>query len=250
MPINYNDTDIINDYLEGNIENTTYTNFNEELDRNPELAEEVEWHKNFKEAVFLVEKEKLQQRTLELIEKEKNKNPNKPKVVSLKTSWRSKSRYLAIAAMLVTAIALIFLFLPKNDSSLTAQYLSEPHSTPVSTRDSADADWIDAYKNKQYNRVISILSQQEQTDPLNAEQKFYLGLTYLYQDANQTPKAIQYLKAAQQENPTFYKDNSNWYIALAHLQAKQKEAAKKYLQEIVAKKSWKHQEAQKLLDEL
>lgn len=254
----YDDTDAIHDYLEGDMDKARLKAFEELLNNDSELKKEIEWHKNFKDAVFVAEKEQLEQRVKRLMLEEKEENSKNNSVVSLPKSAPKKRFYwIAVAAALILALGLGLLFMPNNENSLLVDELKTPYAAPVVTmgenNSNPDQIWqesISAYQLKDYKKVISLLSEKEQNFSLNSEQKFYLGMAYLYQENGQTQKAVQYLTTAKKENPRLYEENSNWYIALAHLKANQKEVAKEYLQKIVSTKSWKHREAQLLLKEL
>ncbi len=253
----YDDTDAVHDYLEGDMDKTKLEEFEELLNNDSELKKEVEWHKNFKNAVFAVEKEQLEERVKKMIAVEKKQEQKEVPVISLPKSSNQKRFYwIAAAAALILALGLGLLLVPNNEQSLLVDELKTSYAAPVVTMgknpQNPDQMWqesISAYQLKDYQKVVSLLSQKEQNSSLNSEQKFYLGLAHLYQKDGQTQKAIQYLTTAKKENPRLYEENSNWYIALAHLKMNQKEAAKEYLQRIVNTKSWKHQEAQRLLDE-
>ena len=52
MSNNYKDADFIHDYLEGNMDRNTLTKFEEELAKDAELAQEVQWHKDFRDAML------------------------------------------------------------------------------------------------------------------------------------------------------------------------------------------------------
>ncbi len=248
------DTDAIHTYLKGRMDQETLRKFEEALSNNEELTDEVQWHKDFQDILLLAEKEDLQEHVQQLIEEEKNQGstkPNEAKVVPLQSFWRDNRRYLSVAALLAIAFATSLLFFSSEPKPLFAKHLEAPYfSSPEKTRGGAKIDWIKSYQDQDYPQVVALLQQLEQKSELSNEQKLYLGLAYLYQEDNHTAEAIQYLKATQQKNPTLYNSTCNWYIALAYLKDGQKEKAKEYLQEIVAKQSWKHQEAKQLLEEI
>lgn len=248
------DTDTIHTYLKGRMDQETLQKFEEALLNNKELTDEVQWHKDFQDILLLAEKEDLQEHVQQLIEKEKNQDnskSNETKVVPLPSFWKANRRYLSIAALLAIVFAISFLFFSNESKPLFAKHLETPYfSSPENTRGGAKIDWIKAYQNRDYPQVVTLLQQLEQKSELSNEQKLYMGLAHLYQEDNHTTKAIQYLKAIQQKNPTLYNSTCNWYISLAYLKDGQKEKAKEYLQEITAKQSWKHQEAKQLLEEI
>lgn len=249
MSNNYKDVDIIHDYLDGNMDRNTLIKFEQEIANDAELAEEVQWQRDFREAVFLTEKEKLKERAAQLMQKKKNQTSSTSKVVPIQTFWSSQKRYLAIAAMLLLTIAVSLLFFPINEKSLYVKHLEIAYSpSPSDTRTADAVEWLEAYKNKNYTQVATILSQKEQNTSLNTEEKFYLGLAYLYQNQGQNKKAIAYLQQAKSENPILYEENANWFTALAYLKDKQNKAARQILQEIIENKSWKHQDAKQLLE--
>jgi len=252
MPDNYKNTDSIHAYLKGEMEEDILMKFEEELAKNPELANEIQWHKDFQEVMLLAEKKNIKKQIRGLIEEEKKEEGSAKTIFfPFKTLWKSNSTYLAIAAVLLLSIALSLLFLPNNQEPIFAKHLETPYfSSPSKTRGSGENDWVKTYQLRNYKEMAAVLTQKEQTSGLDAEQKFYLGLAYLYQNENHISKAVAYLEAAKQENPIFYESTSHWYIALAHLKNQENEVAKKYLKEIVANKSWKHKDAQELLKEL
>ena len=251
MSNDYTNTDAVHAYLRNKMEKDQLEEFEKELHNNPQLAEEVEWHKDFQKILLQSEKNSVKAHIQELIGSKKIEQPPSSKESStIRTLWNSNRRYLAIAAMLLIAIAISFLFLPtnNNEQTLFAKHLEAPyHSPPKDVRGEKSTDWIKAYQAKQYRQVSSLLTQKEKSGELSAEEKLYLGLAYLYQKDDQTDKAIQYLETAKKENAILYEGTSNWYIALAYWKAGEKENAKKYLQEIVTQKAWKHQEAEELL---
>ncbi|MEZ4886966.1 MAG: hypothetical protein R3E32_19710 [Chitinophagales bacterium] len=254
MPIDYKDIDIIQDYLEGNLDKNSLTKFEEELAVNTALAEQVKWHETFTDAILLEEKEKLQQHVKQLIKNEKVQSSKENHTVSSVKKFRISNRhYWAAAAIVFLTFSVALLFYSNNQSSIVAEDLAVPYAAPVVTMGATKIDnqlWqqaILAYQTGEYEQVVAALTQKEQVGSLNTEQKFYLGLAYLYQNMNEPQQVVQYLEAAKQENPTLYEETCNWYIALAYLKDNQKEVAKQYLQTIVNNQSWKHQEAQELL---
>ena len=162
-------------------------------------------------------------------------------------------RYLtAVAAAVALIVAGVWMFSPGADTptELYTEYMVFEQSPE--TFGAADALLKKghlSYDKKDYETALKAYQQALMTPGFEstAEATFYIGLSYMGTKPPKPMNAIEALSATEG-----YKEMKvEWYIALAWLQANDREAAKKALQKIVAfEKHDFYQEASKLLKEL
>lgn len=105
---------------------------------------------------------------------------------------------------------------------------------------------ISAYKNKEYDTSIKRWETIVATGKFTGTADYNLALCYLQKEVSDPKKAIQYLLEARKSKTV--REEANWALALAYLQANQKENAKEILQEITDTKAYKYKKAEKLLE--
>jgi hypothetical protein len=107
---------------------------------------------------------------------------------------------------------------------------------------------MSAYEKKDYaNAEIQFNQLLSEKDSPNI--RFYLAIAQL--ETNETEIAIKTLDALHTQSAYFdYYEQTRWYLALAHLKNHKKSTAKKYLNELVAFDGNYLDEAKNLLDEL
>ena len=156
------------------------------------------------------------------------------------------TRWYWMAASLIVMVGIsYFLVKERNDlSNKVNTYLSQHHGLSNQVRsDSFEAKekWPDAYHNAQYEKVITILANN---DSLVAIEKLYLGLSYMYTD--------QYNLSINQLNIPFaniYLDpQRQWYLSLAYIKSGQNNLAIQTLKLLIEEQSFMNKEAEELLD--
>ena len=105
----------------------------------------------------------------------------------------------------------------------------------------------DAYNQKQYRKAIQAWQQIISENGASAEDRFYLGLAYLYNQ--QYGNAIQELENKPSAETDQFIQERQWFLALAFILNQQNEKAKTILNQIQVQ-DWKYQEAQELLKSL
>ncbi len=166
---------------------------------------------------------------------------------------RFRRGILLLAACLL-AIVLGLSFWPKNKSvqSLAHSYLVEslfPNSLIIKGESSMDdlrQQIADQYNLKRYDNVIALSQQILEQQSEQAEDLFFLGLSYLYQ-GEQSAAAIPHLEKVIQLKSRFVKE-SQWFLVLAYIETNQNISARNILEEIVSKEQWPGKDAQILLD--
>lgn len=163
--------------------------------------------------------------------------------------------YLAIAAaavLLFTVIRPAFLATTTTYAQLTDQFISQDFYENLSgIKGDQDTDQLNlravyAYNQKDFTTAISLYQQLIERGAANDEQYFFLGLSYFYD--RQYATAIKYLDTTSEIYPdSKFKQETNWFLALAYLKNGELEKGKVILRSIQSG-MWNHDKAQQLLD--
>lgn len=181
-----------------------------------------------------------------------------PTIKSIKKSTETKVSRLptflkSIAALFVLGVLSygIYSYLLPTTFSIDA-YLAQKHPSSATFRGESSAkqdQWdlaVVAYDNGKYkiaaDEIKKIVS-------LTAEQKLYLGLSYLYQKDIDGTKAIEIFQDLLKE-PNEFKEETAWFLSLAYLKNKEKAKAIPLLQNIVKTNAWNAEKAKGLLEEI
>jgi len=102
-----------------------------------------------------------------------------------------------------------------------------------------------AYEKGEYNKAITLFTKLYE----NTKEPYYLfykanALLKLERAQEAVPLLIEHLKTKDTLT-----EKTNWYLALAYLKIQDKQKAKELLKKVIANKSYKNKEAQKLMNE-
>ncbi len=163
--------------------------------------------------------------------------------------------WVAIAASLLTVLLLGYLFVPSASSPqelYAAHYQPFPNLINPAQRSTEVEEAtvleraVRAYDEQQYDQAIALFGQ---ADALSAPgYTFYYAASYL--GLGQPARAIPLLEQVVQEKTDLFYEPGLWYLALAHLQANNPEAASPYLQTLAEREGDYTEEARELLEEL
>lgn len=181
--------------------------------------------------------------------------------VEKETAYKKRSfpfSKLTIAAILVcisgVVIYSVILFSAPNYDSLvneSVEKLITIDNYAVVTRGEEAVDEqvltaIRAYKDKNYELSITIWQQLITTRKIEGSTHYNLALCYLQKEPSEPKEAIKNLLEAR--NTKTVQEEANWALALAYLQANQKEEAKVILEEIIHAKAYKYKKAEALME--
>jgi hypothetical protein len=222
-------TNLIEAYLNNEMLGDDLLSFENRLKIEPELAEELALHRQIRGFIKENEVANLKNEVQSwLKEEDKNTLELKPKFEQ-KTSLFSFSNIIKIAAAIIIVSGISWYFFSnKTSESLENQYLAElTNQAPPQLQGEDDrAIWAQAYREKKYKQVISILQNKKNTSP---EEIYYLGLA-LSAD-NQLDKAlIEFSKNLVTKS--VYAEKAEWAKALIYLKLYKKIEAKQLLKKI------------------
>ncbi len=231
---------LIEKYLYKELSEAEVQEFEQRMDSDTDFADEVE----LRSVIFAKAKSDFKQQ-LKAAHQKTQENPALKPTAKIRPLY-----YLKRAAAVLIFGVLAYLVYDYFTPSLLDTYMAQTHTAPTTFAGENDdaVAWKaakSAYKNNDYELTARKI---EKIKSPNTEQQFYLALAYLY--GENYDKSITQFETIIQQNNINYSPASKWYISLAYLKNNQAKQAKKYLQQIVKDKSWKYEEAQKLLNRL
>lgn len=160
------------------------------------------------------------------------------------------SRYAAAAILLILISAgSYFLLRPASPEQLFERHFEIYPN--LNTVKSSEANELSRallyYEVKDWDTAILLLNDFLLVDKSNVAGMFYLANAYLAE--GESEQAIFWLKKAAAEHSNF-KDQINWYLALAYLHQKDIKQARSQLEMLVGKSNFYSEKARKLLRKL
>lgn len=209
--------EFIHDYLDNELPVEEKRAFEEELQKNPDLKEELELQKRLREVVMkrhhpdaLRLRENLQKA------EDEYRNETKSKRIGSGT-WT-----LLIAACLLV----FFLINPFKNSDNTLYQLPEMHSEIVRGDAQEKAvryeEAVVYYKEGEFSKARQVLATLLESDPENAQLQFYLAMTYYGEKAwKESAKELKPLSSGK----SVFKEEALYYRAISQYRLGEKEEA-------------------------
>ena len=162
---------------------------------------------------------------------------------------------MAVAAILVVILG-VSLFFNLSGSMTTAEVYDryyEPYDPPSVLRDNIDEgseNWnkaVEYYYAGNYEDALQYFEISQNDNVHFTTREFYQGMSYLQLEHPDFVDAAYYFNEVRLENSD-YKEQANWYYALAILKNGRKIEAKQVFKEIVKNKTYNHRKAKKILN--
>jgi hypothetical protein len=230
---NNDNTDIIEAYLNNELEVDERIAFENRIGQEPDLLEEITLHRQIRGFVKETEVNKLKSQVKNWMLEEEVK----PKKITLFSS----TNLLRIAASIVLISGLGWYYF--NSQTSDNQYLTELIGQNPGTLQGKDDSntWTPLFQEKKYAEVISIINKKEIR---TSEEVYYLGLSYAAE--NDYSKAVaQFSKSILQDS--IYAEKANWALALVYLKQNNEILAKPLLEKIADSDSEFSEKAKSLL---
>ncbi len=235
---------LIKKYLTSSLSETEQQNFEKLLESDTDFKEEVELRSVLFADFKVKQKSKMREWANELNEK---KTPSLAPSSATNTSTFSTLRRFAALVVVGLLAYFLYTFLVPSTTPLP-DYLAERHPSPtvvMGQQESKQQHWdlaITAYRSEKYDLVVEELKK---LPSLTDEQRFYLGLSYLYQEPSLAINAIESFEPLFLKSGDF-REEALWFVALAYLEKGDKEAAKELLERIVQEDSWNVEKAKEV----
>jgi TolA-binding protein len=179
--------------------------FEQRLEHDADLRDEVEMQREHVRAVELGGMVRLLQRTAQ--------DERRAGAGGFGTYWK----YAAAVALLVTAAAWLFLRTPVNEQLFATHFVADP-GLPVAmgiAQDPAFADAMVHYKEGHYAEAIAAWTPLLHARPANDTLQFYLGAAALAE--GDAPAARPHLQRVADDAASTFQRPARWYLFLAHV---------------------------------
>ncbi len=248
---------LIDDYLLGNLSGNDLDAFEKRMKEDKEFAAEVYLHRMIVKGIR--DQEEIGVRDI----MNKADNEMDPPVIR----WFSRYMYYSYAAVVLAFIALgiylLFFFQPQSKELFTEYFvpydndfiaMARGQEIPEALAHFNDEEYgqiltaMNFYDKEEYSKTIKILENISLDNNKDPELIFYLAISQL--ENGQTSEAIENLKLLSGSSDHPYQDEATWYLALAYLNAGDKQRSKQLLNKISRSNTPFAQQAKELLREL
>ncbi|TKG95835.1 hypothetical protein EYV94_05950 [Puteibacter caeruleilacunae] len=230
------DTEEIEQYIEGELDNDALRAFEEEMDFNLDLAEEVALHQDINAAIEETDIMALRD-NLNSLRKEEEKIEKKDTRGIIKLKGRVRKMWSAAAACAVLLLAvggvLNMTSHPTSDQ-IHGQFYEKFEMSGVVRSGGTGMSLelkqaISNYQQSNFGVAAALLEEQLKTsnDPVI---HFYAGATY--QEMERFKDAIAHLEKVVVDKDNMFVEKAEWYLALCYIETNQKKRALEYLQQI------------------
>jgi tetratricopeptide (TPR) repeat protein len=232
---NNDNTDIIEAYLNNELEAEERTAFENRIEKEPDLLEEIALHRKIRGFVKETEVNNLKSQVKGWMLEEKEE------VTTKKIVLFSRTNLIRIAASFALISGLGWFYF--NSQTSDNQYLTELVGQNPGTLQGGDDrnTWTQLFQEKKYAEVISIINKKEIR---TSEEVYYLGLSYAA-ETNYSKAITQFSKTILQDS--VYAEKANWALALVYLKQNNEDLAKPLLEKIADSDSEFSEKAKELL---
>ena len=240
--------DHIDRYLDGDLTPEELLVFNQELQSNTELREQVklekdmrallsddDWVQTDRGAISNNEEGKKLKTFYQSDEAQSIQNTIQEVIQGNRTKGKRKFIWLSIAASVAVLLTSTFLiFKDSGTSDLYAAYINKEELPSMITRSNGEGVLEKAqlfFEEGNYKKAIENFEDyQKQKDSLNPLSYIYLGISYL--------EEAEYKKAKEQfallsKSNTLQSEKADWYLLLTYLKQSNKKEAKRVLDKIL-----------------
>jgi len=238
----------IDDYFTGQLPAEEKERFAKRCEQDNSFAQEVANYISVRKAVKAQLLENLQSRSQGGLTVARNNDVKKKSLVVRMMPYVS-----AVAACLVLYLGWVFLFKPTDTTKLADNYIQsnfQQLSVTMSDRQDSLQLGIAAFNRKEYEKASRVFGDLAQRDPANTEVIKNIGILYLV-EGKYDSAVHQFDKLSRLEE--LYYNPGPLYKAISLMKRSapgDKEAARKILENIQAKKGYGSQEAETWLKEL
>jgi predicted Zn-dependent protease len=237
-------------YIRGEMESQEQSDFEFQLAQNPDLYSEYRYHQNVRQATalnFQREKKKM----LEDLEAKEKHQKKRSKVFI----------YSGVSTSLAAAVVLLaIVFTGNNNPKRLADQHFKPFPDYVTERyrgprnngaQKSDEDVLNkgmkAYRASSYEKAATFLKQAIEQNQQKALSQFYLGNALIA--SGKPDKAIDHLKGLKPKLNRDYRQQQQWYLALAYIKSGQAEKAKPLLDKLQDHATFQNQQAAQELND-
>ena len=247
--MNEQDLILIEKYLDTSLNKDEKDLFDEKINKAPHFKEEVMFQQSIITSLKVQEKVNLKDDLRQMLKEVKNSQ--KLKKENVMTTYTKKMLKIAavFALMIIATIGYLYLKPTQQEKLFHAYYEPFPED-PMTRGDKIDTydEAMKLYGKGEYKEAIPLFQQitTENSDNL----RYYLFLGNCYLNTNNIELALNSFTKVLETEDTLVKTHADWYIALCHLKANDKEKALKQLNKIKTGQGLYQKDAEALLQKL
>ncbi len=244
--------DRIENYLDDQLDETQFLDFEKDLMDDLDLEMELNLHKEIDEAIMEDDVMELRSK-LEAIDIPST--PIRRRKVKYSSKWRIAAASMIILFGLASAYFMIGNKTYTNEDIFMSYY--KPYSSLIiNTRSTLESDEVDqvveealqSYQSKNYRTALSLFQTILDKDSSNLTGNFYSGISNIqvreYLKANKN-----FIEVLKHKNNLFI-EQSEWYLGICYLMTDQEEKAKQTYKEIANGNSFYSNKAKEILNKL
>jgi hypothetical protein len=245
------DVEIIEKYIDGELEGIDLLNFENLLSTNPDIKREYNLSKEINNSILEDDVMALRE-TMNYMYQDDSLAKRKPQVFKLPKFYYYAA---ASAALLIASGGLVQrLNNPSLDNNTVFEKYYSPYEVSVTYR-SGDTEVdrlllnaLESYEEKDFAQALVLFEQVLQTRKKDMAAKLYSGITYLEEEKYQ--KAKTSFDNIISNNNNLFIEQAKWYLALCYLKTEKIEDAQVILSEIVKEESYYKEMAVGVLKDL
>lgn len=244
----------IDRYLNSELDEDERSSFENELTQNPDLAAELELHKEIAQA--LVEDDVMNLRDqLDGISEKVLRERRKERSFVARIP-RSRITAATIAASLILLIGITSLLKRNstgNEEKLYSQYFRPYEATGIFRSSNSDLDSkinlaLHKYNAAEYTEAINLFEEVLQSDLHNPVGNFYQGMSF--QELGKYDRAIHSYNEVIKAKNNLFVEQAEWYAALCYMQNDNRRKAYKQFKQIAENNGYYSEKASAILRKL
>ena len=241
---------LISRYLEGEMDPIEATGFEEALELNPELKDEVALFREVENAIADTEVLDLRAQLDEIHEE---LSPQLEKLTR-KSSKRVLRYAVAASVAVIVSLGTYSLFFKKVDNNKIVSEFYKPYDVTLVNR-SANAnispllrEALFKYENREYREAIGLFREILEINPQMTASYLYSGISLM--EIKEYTGAKKSFNAVLSHNDNLYMEQADWYLGMVYLLTDEKDKARLQFLKIKQGEGYYRDEAAKILRKL
>lgn len=208
---------LISKYLEGEMDPIEASGFEETLENNPELKEEVDLYREVDSAIADTEVLELRAQLDEIHEE---LSPELEKL-SRKSSKRVLRYAVAASIAVIISLGTYSLFFKKVNNNKIVSEFYKPYDVTLVNRSANDhiapemREALYYYENHEYSKAVTLFDKILEMKPEMTASNFYSGISYM--ELGEYSKAKSSFNAVINHNDNLYIEQSQWYLGMVYV---------------------------------
>jgi len=242
------DIEIIDRYLEGQLNAEDVILFEEKLKSDPEFAQDVEIHKMAINAIYVHSRDELKQKLKDIHDNRVNRS------LTVKFPYR-----IAASIAVIFLISSVVFYITMNRTPNYSKLFDEsfvPYQDMISQQSRGENnddkllinEAMKYYNQKKFDKAVLLFDKIVKSKQSNDAVIYYYGISCLGSKENNI--AIELLSRLSENHESMFYEQSKWYLALGYLYRKDKENTVKTLCDIIQNKTFNNEKANDLLKEI